>query len=329
MIKSLNTVRFMLMMMIFLHHVGLYSGGGSLAVAAFFILSGFCLSLGYGEKVKQVDFDYWGYLKKRLIKFYPLHWICLAAFVILGLFLLLDYKISLRPLLANVLLLQSWVPLQDFYFSYNAVSWYLCDAVFLAVIFPILYSAIDKMTSNQKEKLLLLMIVVYMAFVVFVPGGPMRKALLYINPLGRCFEFIVGIMTYHLYKSLLVRHVRIGGGDALFVISVAVMIVVSVINKRHTIGIGYWLPIVVMILCAALNDAYRNNSIMDRIMRHPICQWIAQCTMSFFMIHFIVVSYWHEIYCYSIETFLLSYGLAQISYYLIEKKLNRWIQAKI
>ena len=117
--------------------------------------------------------------------------------------------------------------------------------------------------------------------------------------------------------------------DSLFIVSFVLSVAVSVINKRHTIAIGYWPPLAMMILLVALNDAYRTNSIIDRIMRHPINQWISQCAMSFFLIHFIVVSYWREIYYYSIETFVVSFALAQISYYLIEKKLTRWIVSNV
>jgi len=334
MIKPLNTLRFVFMMMIFLHHIDLYPGGGSLAVSAFFILSGFCLSLGYGEKTIQEDFDYIGYLKKRLAKFYPIHWIYLAVFVVLGLLLNPCFQIPLRPLSANVLLMQSWVPEQDYYFSFNAVSWYLCDAVFLAFIFPLLFPAINKLFNQQKWMLLGLMLALYVLMVVFIPGGPLRKSLLYINPLGRCFDFVLGILIYHLLMFLKQKPLRINnrGGylyDSLIILSLIIAVGVSFINKRHTIAIGYWLPIAIMVLCVALNDAYHTNSLLDRIMRHPISQWLSQCAMSFFLVHFIVVSYWREIYCYNLEAFIVSFVMAQVSYYLIEKKLTGWIQKRI
>lgn len=217
MIKPLNTLRFVFMMMIFLHHIDLYPGGGSLAVSAFFILSGFCLSLGYGEKTIQEDFDYIGYLKKRLAKFYPIHWIYLAVFVVLGLLLNPCFQIPLRPLSANVLLMQSWVPEQDYYFSFNAVSWYLCDAVFLAFIFPLLFPAINKLFNQQKWMLLGLMLALYVLMVVFIPGGPLRKSLLYINPLGRCFDFVLGILIYHLLMFLKQKPLRINNRGGVFV----------------------------------------------------------------------------------------------------------------
>ena len=72
MIKQLNPLRFILILMIFLHHMNLFPGGGAVGVASFFVLGGFCMTLGYKDIILSSlhnKFDYLTYLKKRFIKF--------------------------------------------------------------------------------------------------------------------------------------------------------------------------------------------------------------------------------------------------------------------
>ena len=93
-IPELSTWRFLFILMIFFHHVELFPGGGATGVAFFFILGGFTLTLGYLDRVLKNGFEYGSYLKKRLIKFYPLHWLILLLFVPLN--LLCSVPVSIR-----------------------------------------------------------------------------------------------------------------------------------------------------------------------------------------------------------------------------------------
>ena len=49
MIKELSSLRFVFIFLIFLHHIGMYQGGGAMAVAFFFILLD-GVTLGYIDK---------------------------------------------------------------------------------------------------------------------------------------------------------------------------------------------------------------------------------------------------------------------------------------
>lgn len=75
--------------------------------------------------------DFW---KARVVKLYPLHLLCFAAIFLLG---IRSFAMTDLPKAAlNLLLLQSWVPLSDYYMSYNAVSWFLSDELFFYLMFP-------------------------------------------------------------------------------------------------------------------------------------------------------------------------------------------------
>ena len=82
MIGSLQSLRGIFAIMIFLHHFpingkGWFDAGGPCGVDFFLILSGFVLCVGYENKVLSSDFHYRHFIFKRLIRVYPLHIFCL------------------------------------------------------------------------------------------------------------------------------------------------------------------------------------------------------------------------------------------------------------
>ena len=75
MVKSLQSLRFIFAIMIFLHHFvlngkGLFEAGGTIGVSYFIILSGVVMSLGYYEKSQLASFSYKTFIKKRIIRLY-------------------------------------------------------------------------------------------------------------------------------------------------------------------------------------------------------------------------------------------------------------------
>ena len=121
------------MMMIFMSHfayrdIRAFDAGGDCGVAFFFMLSGFVCSLGYGHRLREGTFNYAGFIWKRFMKLYPLHLLCLLFYLVVS-----HSPLDLKVLL-NILLLQSWVPDADWYFSCNSVSWFLSSLLFCYLV---------------------------------------------------------------------------------------------------------------------------------------------------------------------------------------------------
>lgn len=123
MIKAFNSLKGILALKIFVHHLDLYRGGGSLAVAVFFVLGGFLSTLGYSDRIFSPDFSYKDYMIGKCFKFYPMHWLLLVSavpFMILS----MNSVVEILCLFGiNASLMQSWIPIESVYFSGNAVSW--------------------------------------------------------------------------------------------------------------------------------------------------------------------------------------------------------------
>ncbi len=80
---------------------------------------------------------------KRMNTLYPLHTVMMAAalpFAAVYLIRHLSLKMTvllIAEIIANITLMQSWIPNADFYFSLNSVSWYVSVALSLYFMFPV------------------------------------------------------------------------------------------------------------------------------------------------------------------------------------------------
>src|SRR5947209_14362044 len=109
---------------------------GHHAVTFFFVLSGFILCYVYPELAG------WKargrFLLARLARIYPTHLASLALLVVL----LPEVRptILARPsvLVANLCLVQSWVPRESYYYSLNSPAWSISTELFFYACFPFL-----------------------------------------------------------------------------------------------------------------------------------------------------------------------------------------------
>ncbi len=191
MIATLQSLRFVFVMLIFLSHfayrdIQALDAGGDCGVAFFFLLSGFVLSMGYGRQIADGTFCYGRFLKRRFLKLYPLHLLCLLFFLIMS-------KQHLDgTVLLNVLLLQAWVPDPDYYFSCNSVSWFLSCLFFCYILFPFAYKRVS-------VRWLLGVLVAYLFVYLWVPYEKVN-AILYVHPLVRFVDFYLGMFLYQVFE---------------------------------------------------------------------------------------------------------------------------------
>ena len=258
MIKSLTSLRGIFILFIFFHHcLNLYPGGGSMAVAFFFILGGFSMTLGYKERLLNNGFNYKQYLSRRLIKFYPLHWLCLLAAI--PFFLVSFNWLKLPILVSNAALLQTWVPDQKWYFSLNAVSWYLADTLFLATVFPFLLKWIVKATDFGKLLIALSFVLLYVLVAVLIPKD-MHHAVLYIIPYIRLTDFVYGIYLALIYFRLKEKPLKWWNSkfvSQLFVFAlIAILVIESCLltEDARLFAPVYWVPVALVILIASLSN---------------------------------------------------------------------------
>lgn len=200
---ALQSLRFLFLLLIFLSHYSFagippLDAGGDCGVAFFFILSGFITAHSRGRQIEEDSYSHRKFLTSRFLKLYPLHLLCLGAALII------QWKNhnmdAALPLLTNLLLIQSYVPLPEYYFSGNGVSWFLSTLFLMYLLFPFLYRWMVLSPRRQMASWLMLWGLAYSTIWHFTPDN-LANNILYVSPPVRLTDFIIGLLLYRLYRS--------------------------------------------------------------------------------------------------------------------------------
>jgi peptidoglycan/LPS O-acetylase OafA/YrhL len=309
----------------------------ALGVSFFFVLSGFILTYAYQDGFKAGEF----YLA-RFARLWPVHAVTLAlAFWLLSPFLIARPEWAL-PFLANALLLQAWVPVVGYVFSFNAVSWSISVELFFYLIFPFLLGA-------AYRKILLLIIAVTAAGIAAMEltGAPVGRLPIWHfspghfivqNPVMRVLEFAVGVGFGRLFLTT-----RIHTGTRLEVLAVAAVLLFGTLAGRGnavltSIGLphaGFWFSQSggMLIFAAAIYVFAHEEGVLSRVLRWRGLVLLGEISFCTYMLHQIVQKYavaqrWPETHGAALTTLyalLLTYGGSYLLWRLVEKPCRAWI----
>ncbi|MBR4921511.1 MAG: acyltransferase [Prevotella sp.] len=271
MIATLQSLRFVFVMLIFLSHfayrdIQALDAGGDCGVAFFFLLSGFVLSLGYGRKIYDGTFCYGRFLKRRFLKLYPLHLLCLIFFLVVG-------KVSLDwSVLLNVLLLQAWIPNPDYYFSCNSVSWFLSCLFFCYILFPFAYKRVS-------VRWLSLILVGYVIVYLLIPYEKVN-AILYVNPLVRFVDFYLGMFLCQVYERRGKLNVPQWTELIIVLFLLASLVLYPYVDAKFRNAPLYWLVLMPLIFVFAQEKGYLSRWLKTRSML-----FLGSLSMPLFLTH--------------------------------------------
>lgn len=273
-------------------------------VSFFFVLSGFILAYAYPAlSWRAVP----GFLWARIARIWPAH----AATFLLALILLADDELapsdSITTAVANLLLVHAWIPVDAFYFSFNAPSWSVSTELGFYLLFPLLIHRLNRTWALKLGASLLLLIAMLVMGnrfdgVAVLPGYSINMhGLAYISPVARLFEFVLGMCTWLLWQRLH-RCVRIGpvwctlGEVAALGLTLWLMYLSAVSASFwraslgeaganwSTTGGGAALGFAAIILVVAFN-----RGLGARALRLPILVLLGELSYSVYLVHHIVL----------------------------------------
>lgn len=223
-IMSLQALRAIGFIGIFLCHVDFPYHWAAIGVSTFFVLSGFLLTVRYLDQ--DIPLSYTDRLKfawKRIGKLYPLHIITMCCSIVMNLIVYLRHGASAANILfllagigLNVTLLQSWIPYNRVNTSLNGVAWFLSDILFLYFMFPVVNRWIQKARSRALVLSCILVLVIQLALRALPLSAlgiqqSLYDWIVYFSPLFRLGDFFIGCCLGRYYQRMRPKLTTSGG----------------------------------------------------------------------------------------------------------------------
>jgi peptidoglycan/LPS O-acetylase OafA/YrhL len=304
-IDSIQILRALAFLEIFLGHCGVEYGSGSFGVSIFMILSGFCMAINYLPKAKSSSGGTQNLSPLACIqngiskvkKLYALHLIMLAVtYVVVG---MPTSGKAMGRLVADILLVKCWRPHSEDYYSYNGVAWYLSTYMFLCMLAPYVLYLVSKVRKKSQAVgwgigiYGLMAAIGYYVSVVTIPiGDGFAKWLTYLCPFYRVLDLSIGALLgwIYLYGGI-AEDEKTGKWHLLEVLTLLGVIVFELAYpefKANYMGLGYtayWVPVsVLLVLVFAKNTGFITKMLHCR----PLL-WLGNISSLTFLIHQIVI----------------------------------------
>lgn len=330
MIKSLQTIRGYAIFLVFISHLSMLSnwGGyeytsrlGVIGVSLAFILSGFVISYNYydDEKVTKCPIVFW---ERRIKKIYPFY-----VFVLFLAIWIYGVDPSVKEFLTSLFLVQSFVSTKVFY-SFHAISWFLSDTVFFYFITPILFFLIKKISRKYFYLGIILLWFLQLALAYIFKDNPNKKWIIYINPLARTLDYIMGCLLAQIYMDKREKNVLLVEKMAEIVLMIALG-TITICNKYFPNEYRFAALGAPIAILSIYYFAKPKITILKKVMESQILVLFGNISFEFFLIHPIVITYVvREAASLSpIWQVLLSFGLSvlisAVAYYSREM-IDKW-----
>lgn len=316
-LKSIQGLRALAFLEVFLAHCGLSPFQGVLGVSLFMLMSGFCMALNYLPRVEAMPVTPAGcarFALDKVKKLYVLHVaMTLCAMLIRG---VPATPGGLARLLINILLLQSLFPFSDVYFAYNGISWYLSCYMLVCLLAPGIVRLASRIVrgaeSAVKARIFALMALCLgvMAGIGYAAsacpiliGDDFAKWLTYICPAYRLLDFAFGVLLGALYVRCRGRDkLSASGGLALLAGAAVAALVYLRLEAFAPAGFKYnlmMLPVAaLMLLCAVRSGGAIGRAVSGRLITR-----LGDMSSCAFLIHQIVIQ--------SVRMLMARYGVGQ------------------
>ena len=311
-IHALTGIRFVAALGVFVHHIlgklgitffncPLGDGG----VTFFFVLSGFILTYVYANRLTHLG-DLRRFYFTRWARIWPLHVVTLVIFIACFMKFqhIYNHEEPTRRLIANTLLLHSWMPNYSWCFSFNSVSWSISTEAFFYLMFPLLLLKRGGFWIKYLLATVVILIFVFSVYLLsdWIPqtGWAAVNPLVHCFPFVRLFEFMTGMAAGHLFLArphfgTLRRSVW---KDSLIELG-AVGLLCAYYHWQFNYPRTVHLPQMFHVLQAKIGPVLfyaviifffsHTRGIIGRLMGSRIMVYLGEISFAFYMVHLIVI----------------------------------------
>lgn len=269
---------------------------GGFGVECFLLLTGYLMSHWHLESgIAAVTMrEKIGYAMRKLRRYYSLHIVMLIVALPLAAKSL--YHGSLAAWVAlplNILLLQNWVPRSSVYFSYNGVSWYLSLQLALLVMAPGTLQWLGKLRRRSVVSLFVGILLLQWILALTVTNrmpAQVSHWLVYVLPLTRWFDFVLGGLLYRFLRDF--RSPRVSLLDSWLMLLTFMAIVPMALStgggtRSEIYSVALWsLPCLII-----LRHLVAEPDMITSVFSSWPMVWLGNISFELFLIHQMVLRY--------------------------------------
>ncbi|WP_345481966.1 acyltransferase [Amnibacterium soli] len=332
-LNTLTGLRFGAAALVLLHHVSYFLvpngpfgnlfGSGYVGVAFFFVLSGFVLGWVHDGRVSLRDF-----YARRFARIYPLQLVTAAAAV--PVVLILGVSLSWPRVIANLLLVHSWVPLESWGSSLNGASWSLACEAFFYAMFPVVIAVVTRVRFRTLAMTTFLALVVVAIAVRSSTSAEIASGLLYKGPWYRLGEFVLGVAlavaVRRGYRSRVSLNWAMAVAATTYGLIVGALPLLSVSTTRVVADLLILPATCLLIVAAATSDldGRRNGFASNVVVK------LGEASFALYMCHFLVLQMWTRfvaalmpVWLSCVVVIALSIALSIVLHQFVERPAER------
>ena len=319
-------------------HIG-FMKYGYLGVDVFFVLGGYLTSKSIIKSIELGSFTYWGFLKKRLLRLWPLSLLFVCISSILGYIWMLpgDYKLLSEQIVGGSLFFNNivqFITSSNYWDTSNDFKplmhlWYLGVLFQFYIVFP-LFFLISKFRKDKRALYkgvgFVLVISLLFYFVPISTSSVDTAVKFYLFP-ARLFEFLAGALVAIKYKY----SVYVNKRNVIWILTV---FVISVLTITYELNINkVKLLFIVLLVTGVLIMNERQPKVFENV-KCPIITKLGTASFSIYLFHQVLIAF----YRYTVNStfsllefislFVGSLLLGLVCYSLLEKPLGRFIKKK-
>ncbi|SDM61509.1 acyltransferase family protein [Allokutzneria albata] len=269
------------------------------SVTLFFVLSGLVLS--WSARPEDTAVRFW---RRRFVRIFSNH----AVAWVLGMLLVIGYGLHVNLLsagaeydplgmLANLFLVQNWVPSGAYFFGPNPPAWSLACEFFFYLLFPFLLPLVRRIPVRRLWFAAGVAVLVGLSVPLLssllldgpdiLPTMPVpwpQIWLAYFLPLLRLPEFVLGMVLARILAEGLWRPLRLGLVLPLPFLAIGAL---AVLPPVFAFGPYFALPVALVVGEFASRDIRGARSFL----RRPAMVYMGDRSFALYMIHFVVIMY--------------------------------------
>lgn len=276
---------------------------GLSGLSIFLVMSGFlCMynHYGDGETAKLGFRESISFSLNKIKKLYPLHLVMMLYPIAVELYRYFNGIQTLTRFFAkfaaNILLVQAWIPIYDYYYSFNVPSWYLSAMIFIYFMLPFVLRCFEKYRS--KRTAMAAIVIIYLlqavsaeaALRIYTAASPSFESpgffhlwFYQIFPVYRLGDFAIGCNLAYIFMNRGEQKPSRMRGTLMELAAILLLVLLSILSydsKPQNITCFFLPASAVLVYVFALNSGYISALLTNKVMKH-----LASLSSDIYLIH--------------------------------------------